>query len=55
MQKFAGFIIKYRLAVIISTVLITLGLGYFIKDLKINADITSYLPKNDPVVKLLMS
>ena len=52
MKKFAGFVIRYRIPIIITTILITLFLGYFIKDLKINADIISYLPKSDPVVKL---
>jgi hydrophobe/amphiphile efflux-3 (HAE3) family protein len=35
---------------IISTILITAFFAYFIKDLKINPDITTYLPKNDSVV-----
>lgn len=52
MKKFSMLVIKFRLPVIISTILITLFLGYFLKDLKINADIISYLPKSDPVVKL---
>ena len=52
MKKFAEFVIKHRKAVIFITVLITLILGYCLKDLTINADITSYLPKSDPVVKL---
>ena len=52
MRKFAEFVIKFRVAIITTTVLVTLILGYFIKDLKINPDIISYLPKSDPVVKL---
>jgi len=52
MKKFSELVIKYRKTVIFITILITLALGYYIKDLKINADITSYLPKSDPVVKL---
>jgi len=32
--------------------MITLILGFFIKNIRINPDITSYLPKNDPVAKL---
>ena len=52
MKKFSELVIKYRKILIFITILITLALGYFIKDLKINADITSYLPKSDPVVKL---
>jgi len=36
----------------VTTILITLVLGFFLKDLKINADILSYLPDNDPVARL---
>lgn len=52
MKKFSAFILKYRRSVISFTLIITLILGYFLKDLKINPDITSYLPKTDPVVAL---
>lgn len=52
MKKFTELVFKFRTGIIISTILITLVLGYFIKDLKINADIMSSLPKTDPVVKL---
>ena len=52
MKKFPELVIKHRKVIIFITILITLVLGYFIKDLKINPDITSYLPKSDPVVKL---
>jgi len=52
MKKFSAPVIKYRKAVIFITILITLVLGYFIKDLEINADILSYLPENDPAAKL---
>jgi len=51
-KKFAEIILKLRTVIIVTTVLVTLILGYFIKDLKINPDISSYLPKSDPVVKL---
>ncbi len=52
MKKFSELVIKHRKIVIFTTVFITLVLGYCLKDLTINADITSYLPKSDPVVKL---
>lgn len=52
MKKFAEIVLKLRTAIVVTTVVVTLILGYFIKDLKINPDIFSYLPKNDPVVKL---
>ena len=52
MDKFSELVIKHRKIIIFLTILFTLVLGYFLKDLKINPDITSYLPKSDPVVKL---
>jgi hydrophobe/amphiphile efflux-3 (HAE3) family protein len=50
MKKLSTFILKFRLAFIIVIVLITSVFAFFIKDLKINPDITTYLPKNDSVV-----
>ena len=52
MNKFSDLVIKYRKIVVFISLLITLILGYSLKELKINPDITSYLPKNDPTVKL---
>lgn len=52
MHKFSELVIKYRKTVIFICLFITLILGYSLKELKINPDITSYLPENDPVVKL---
>lgn len=52
MNDLTGFIIKKRKAVIIITLLITVFFSYFIKDLKVNPDLTGYFPKSDPVVKL---
>lgn len=52
MKKFAGKVIKYRKPIILITIIITLVLGYNLKNLKINPDITEYLPKSDPVVEL---
>ncbi len=52
MKKFTDFVFKFRMPIIIATILITLILGYFIKDLKINADVISSLPKSDPAVQL---
>jgi predicted RND superfamily exporter protein len=52
MKRFAEIVIKLRMFIIVTTILITLILGYFIKDIKINPEIFSYLPKSDPAVKL---
>ena len=51
-MSLSGRIIRYRVPIIVTTILITLVLSFFLKDLKINADILSYLPDNDPVARL---
>lgn len=50
MSILSHFILKARLPIIIFAALITLVLGFFLKDIKINPDITSYLPEDDPIV-----
>ena len=45
MEKIANAIIKYRRAVIAITLVLTVFFGYFIKDIKVNSDILSSLPK----------
>jgi len=50
MQKFSESVIKFRKLIIFVTILITLILGFFLKDLTINSDILSYLPQDDPKV-----
>lgn len=52
MQKFSSFILKYRVLVISIILLITVALGIQLKDLKINSDITTYLPADDKSVVL---
>ncbi len=52
MRKFAEFVLKFRIIIILLTVGVTLFLGYHLKDIKINSDILSYLPQNDPLVVL---
>ena len=52
MRNFSVLVIKYRKVIVLITVLITLVSGYFVKDLKINADILSYLPESDPEARL---
>lgn len=52
MNNLIGFVIRKRKAVIVITLLITVFFSYFIKDLKINPDLTGYFPKSDPVVRL---
>ncbi len=49
-MKIATFVIRFRALIIALFVIITIVLGYFLKDIKINADITTYLPKSDSVV-----
>lgn len=52
MKKLARQIIEKNRLVIVLFTLITLFLGFFLRDLKINPDILSYFPKNDPDVQL---
>ena len=47
MKRLAEFIIRSRKGIIGLVVLITLILGYFIKDLKVNPDVLGYLPEDD--------
>jgi uncharacterized protein len=51
MQKFSKFIINNNKLVITIIILITLVLGFFLKNIQINADVLSYLPKSDPVAE----
>jgi len=50
MKSFSKFVIKYRALVITVCLMITAVMAFFLKDIKINADITTYLPANDSVV-----
>ncbi|MBE3063585.1 MAG: MMPL family transporter, partial [Spirochaetes bacterium] len=52
MNPFSDFVIRFRVPIIVATLLVTAVLGFFIKDTTINSDILSYMPKNDPAVKL---
>ncbi len=52
MKRFSDLVIRFRVPVIAATLAVTLALGYFIKDVRVNSDILSYLPKNDPAVQL---
>ena len=52
MTKFAELVLRFRIPVIIITLLLTAFFGYSLKDLKINSDILSYLPQDDPLVTL---
>lgn len=47
MGNLAHSIIKYRKAIIAITLVLTVFFGYFIKDIKVNSDILSSLPKDD--------
>lgn len=52
MKKIAEIVIKFRIGIIIGTILLTLFFGYSLRNLTINPDIVSYFPKDDPVVEL---
>ncbi|MCD4683365.1 MAG: MMPL family transporter [Bacteroidales bacterium] len=48
MDKLAQSIFKYRWVTIVTVILLTAFLGYQIKDLRINSDVISALPDDDP-------
>ncbi len=52
MEKLAGHIIRFRLVVVLLVVAITLFLGYFMKNLRVNADVMGYLPEDDAAASL---
>jgi predicted RND superfamily exporter protein len=53
MEKLSRAIIKFRKIIIGIFVLLTVFLGYQIKDIKINSDVISSLPDDDPDASLL--
>ncbi len=52
MPSFSHAVIRFRKLIVALTILITMMMGFFFKNLRINPDITSYLPKNDPAARL---
>ncbi|MBL7075300.1 RND family transporter [candidate division KSB1 bacterium] len=52
MKKFADLVIRFRIPIIVTTMLVTAFFSYSLKDLKINSDILSYMPQDDPIVIL---
>ncbi len=52
-MKFYEFIYRFRWLIVLGTFILTLMLVWPIRQLKINADLTSYLPKSDPAVRTL--
>lgn len=53
MERFSELVIRFRKTIIFVTIILTFILGYFLKDLRINSDCSSYLPKSDPVARTL--
>jgi len=51
-KKFSSAVLKNRIHIVIATILLSLVLGYQMTNLKVNSDILSYLPKDDPAVQL---
>lgn len=53
MRKIAAFIIHYRIMIIGLVSVLSLIFAFFLGKVKVNADLSSYLPKSDAAVKLL--
>ncbi len=52
MRTFARSVLRCRIPIIVFTGILTLAAAFFMRDIKINADIMSYLPKGDAVAEL---
>jgi predicted RND superfamily exporter protein len=50
-KNFSDFVVRNRIIVIVMLILATLFFGYEITQLKLNADFSTYLKKDDPLVK----
>jgi len=48
MNRLTSIILRFKWTVILSVIIITAVLGYFIKDISINSDVISSLPDDDP-------
>lgn len=47
MEKLSIFILRFRWVIIVAVTILTTFFAYFIKDLKVNADVLGYLPDDD--------
>ncbi|RLD56734.1 MAG: hypothetical protein DRJ01_14845 [Bacteroidetes bacterium] len=52
MKKFANLVLKYRIPIIIGTIIITVFMAFQLRKLEISNDILEYLPQDDPNVVL---
>ncbi len=52
MRKFAELVLKYRVTIIIGTIIITVFMAFQLRKLEISSDILKYLPQDDPNVVL---
>ena len=52
MGNFSEFVIRNRTKIILAVLILTLFFGYSLRKIKVNSDILSYLPQDDPVVIL---
>ncbi len=52
MKRYAEFVIRFRIAIIVLVIGITGWLGYEISTLTVNSDLLTYLPQNKEIVKI---
>lgn len=52
MKHFSSFVIRFRTAILFAIAFISIVMAYHLRNIKVNPDIISYLPKSDPVVEL---
>ena len=55
MRRFTAFVLRLRLPIIIVFSLLTVFFGFWIKDLRVDSDVVSYLPKEEPAVPAVQS
>ena len=52
MNKISNWVIKYRWVIIVLVSLLSVFLGYQIKNVQVNSNVIESLPDHDPEVKL---
>lgn len=52
MEKYAEYVVRFRYLIILLVAVITAAMGYYLKNLEVNADVMSYLPDEDRAARL---
>ncbi|NTV83339.1 MAG: MMPL family transporter, partial [Bacteroidales bacterium] len=52
MIKLSGLILKFRIVIIVITIILTIVMAYFFRNLEVDPDVFNYLPESDPKAML---